>query len=106
MKYFIIVVLLAFAFVYIFPRLRPYISTARRIFALLRDMQRMSTTAPVNPFGQASDAHEKLTRCDSCGTLFPATRALKPLSSTHAYCSNVCLERAIEKGKLKAVGRR
>jgi hypothetical protein len=89
-KYLLIILLLvAFAGVLLYVRLRPYLHAARQIWRLLR-APAAGRDAPLPP--RKANASGALTRCAACGVWTPAARALKLGASR--YCSHGCLEKA------------
>ena len=99
MKYLFIFALLAAVALFIYWRLRPYLKMARSVFGFMRDVRRMREGGPIETQGRqggarAPAAAEKLVRCPSCATWFPASRAVSLRSSSVSYCSHDCLERA------------
>lgn len=106
MKYVIFLTLLVALGGIIYWRLRPYIMIARRVFGAVRDAKSMGMHDEVEDLprssggnrGRARDGRmgEKLVRCATCGTWLPASRAVALRSSTVAYCSHACLERAAD----------
>jgi len=95
LKYLLLGMLLAFVATLVYFKLRPYLSFARRVFALFREARRLSheQQSPLEPRA-SSRVNEKLTRCVACGTWLPASRVIALRSSSATYCSHACLERA------------
>jgi formylmethanofuran dehydrogenase subunit E len=77
MKYLIIAGLVSIIFVLVYSRIRPYLK-------LFQDVVN-SLNAPPNE--KKIPSRNKLVRCDSCGTWFPAERAMN-LDAT--FCSPEC----------------
>ncbi|HEX8473436.1 MAG TPA: hypothetical protein VF666_05350 [Pyrinomonadaceae bacterium] len=109
MKYLIILGLFLFVGAYIFWRIRPYLSMARRVLGMLRDVRRINldgnpsdilrqqrTSTQQTPRQKSSAANERLVRCATCGTWTPAARAVTLRTSNTFYCSHDCLERAAD----------
>jgi hypothetical protein len=94
MKYLLLLALFALVAFLIYRRLKPYITTARRVLGFVRDARNLSTDVPSAATKRVSRAGEKLLRCETCDTWLPASRALTLRGSTNAYCSHACLERA------------
>ena len=97
MKYLFVLLLFALVAFAVYWRLRPYIRAARRFLGVVREVNRVRTSAaqsdlPRRPAREASNA-ERLVRCDACGTWLPASRAVS-LRAGSTYCSHACLERA------------
>lgn len=107
MKYLIIGLLLASVGLLVYWRLRPYLSLARRVFAFFSEARRIAhdgqPTAETRPASQSGG--ERLTRCASCGTWLPASRALVLRSSPATYCSHACLERSAGSERKTRAGR-
>ena len=98
MKYLLVAVILGALFFVIYWRLRPYISFARRVLGVVREARGVSTGQGMpNPVRQKRTVGERLVRCATCGTWFPASRALT-LRST-SFCSHACMERSAGEGK-------
>lgn len=99
MKYLFVLALFAAVAAYVCWRLLPYIRGARRLFAALREVNRVRGGArPSDLPGQEKRkavANEKLVRCAACGTWMPASRAVS-LRAGATYCSHSCLERAAD----------
>lgn len=97
MKYLIVALILGAFFTLIYLRLRPYIGFARRVLGVIREARGMSGgqgmpgSAAARP-KQASG--ERLLRCASCGTWFPASRALTLRATSSNFCSHACMERS------------
>ena len=100
MKSLLILTVMALVALYLYWRLRPYLSFARRVLGVVRDTQRMEARGtPVNaaPRAAAPPArNETLALCATCGTWLPASRAVKLRASSATYCSHACLERAAD----------
>ncbi len=108
MKYLIIAALLASVGLLIYWRLRPYLNVVRRVFNLFHEARRLTRpddTAATPAPRSATHANERLTRCASCGTWLPASRALILRSSSATYCSHACLERSVGREQKTKVGR-
>jgi hypothetical protein len=97
LKYLIVAVILGALCTIIYLRLRPYINLARRVLGVVREARGMSAG------GQSPDAamrqkkttaDERLVRCASCGTWFPASRALTLRATSSNFCSHACMERS------------
>jgi len=96
-KYLLLLAVLTLVVLLVYWRLRPYIRIARRAFGFVRDVRRLSRQdmpGPAPRRSPAASSGERLVRCSSCGTWLPASRALTVRSSTEAYCSAGCVERA------------
>jgi hypothetical protein len=106
LKYLIITGVLAIIFyALLYWRLRPYIATLRRILGIIREMR--SVSEPREPSRRAaSEAGERLLRCDACGIWVPAPRAIKLRGSSSSYCSHACLENAAMGTSRKTAGGR
>ena len=95
MKYLVVLLIFAALAGVVYWRLRPYIRGVRRFLGVLREMRAMSEGAArqAGAARRPSPAREaeKLMRCASCGTWFPAERA-----AGSQYCSHACLERAAD----------
>lgn len=84
--------------VLLYVRLRPYINLARRFFGAVRAARRMSERGPAGaPRPEPRRVGEKLARCPTCGTWFPASGAITFRGDQAKYCSHACLERAAER---------
>ena len=100
MKYLSALALLALLLFILYWRLRPYIRGGRRLLGVVREVNRMRTSAaqsdiPRRPARGAAAAGERLVRCAACGTWMPASRAVS-LRAGSTYCSHACLERAAD----------
>lgn len=96
MKYVVVLVILAAIAGIVYWRLRPYIRGVRHFLGVLSEMRRMSSGSPQQQPGPerrpaSGRAPDKLMRCASCGTWFPASRA-----AGSQYCSHACLERSAD----------
>jgi hypothetical protein len=96
-KYLFVLLLFALVAFAVYWRLRPYIRAARRFLGVVREVNRVRTSAaqsdlPRQPRRETASA-ERLVRCDACGTWLPASRAVS-LRAGSTYCSHACLERA------------
>jgi hypothetical protein len=99
LKYLFVLAFLALAAFLIYWRLRPYIRAARRFIGVVREVNRVRTSAaqsdlPRRPRSETAAA-ERLVRCAACGTWMPASRAVS-LRAGSTYCSHACLERAAD----------
>ena len=95
MKLLFIAIVLLFAGVYLYRRLRPYLFFARRVLGMVRDAQRLGVRErSINSQPPPKQPHEKLVRCVACGTWSPASRAISLRTSNASYCSHACLERS------------
>ena len=96
MKYLLALALFAVAVTLIYWRLRPYIEAARRLLGVVRGARGLGANEPpAAATGRTRRAAEKLTRCASCGTWLPSSRALTVgRAARQTYCSHACLERA------------
>jgi hypothetical protein len=104
MKTFIVIIIFAFVVAFIYVRLKPYIATARRVLGFVRDARRLDVNdPPLNAPRAARRVTEKLVRCATCGTWFPASRALMLGNSANVYCSHDCIERAADPRPAKKV---
>lgn len=99
MKYLLVLAFLALAAFLVYWRLRPYIRAARRFLGVLREVNRVRTSAAQSDLprrrGRETAAAERLVRCAACGTWMPASRAVSLRAGT-TYCSHACLERAAD----------
>ena len=99
MKYLFILMLFAVVAFALYWRMRPYLRKIGRFLGVLRELNRMRTTArgdlPREP-AQRPASGEKLVRCAACGTWMPASRAVKLGAAAATYCSHACLERAAD----------
>jgi hypothetical protein len=98
-KYLFVLLLFALVAFAVYWRLRPYIRAARRFLGVVREVNRVRTSAaqsdlPRQSRREAASA-ERLVRCDACGTWLPASRAVS-LRAGSTYCSHACLERAAD----------
>ena len=101
MKLLIFLLLLGLLLALVYWRLRPYIATARRLLAFVRDLRGMSAPEErrnSSPTRRSTAQGERLVRCLSCGTWTPASRSvtLGGRVGPSYYCSHTCLERAAE----------
>ena len=106
MKYLIVLGILAIIFyALLYWRLRPYIRAVRRFLGVVREMR--SVNEPRESSRRAaSEAGERLVRCDACGTWTPAPSAVTLRGSTSSYCSHACLENAATGSSRKTASRR
>jgi len=95
---YIVLGIIAFIFLLIYLRLRPFIRMARQMFGVAREAQRVVRNEPATSRG----AGDKLVRCAACGTWTPTSSAVKLRSSNLSYCSHTCLESAAQGSKRKA----
>jgi hypothetical protein len=103
LKLLIVACVLAFIFLLIYLRLRPYIKMARQMFGVARGVRQAVREEPARR-SAAGGAADKLVRCEACGTWVPSSRAVKLRSSNASYCSHACLESAAEGSERKAAG--
>lgn len=102
MKLLIFLLLLGLLLTLIYWRLRPYIATARRLLAVVRDLRGMSahgeSRSSSSPTRRSTAESERLVRCLSCGTWTPVNRSvtLGGRVGPSYYCSHTCLERSAE----------
>jgi hypothetical protein len=98
LKYLLVAAFLIALFTIIYLRLRPYINMARRVLGVFREARGMSAGQRMP--GAAASAQQKrtggerLVRCASCGTWFPASRALTLRATSSNFCSHACMERS------------
>jgi hypothetical protein len=98
-KYLFVLLLFALVIFLVYWRLRPYIRAARRFLGVVREVNRVRTSAAQSDLprraARATADAERLVRCAACGTWLPASRAVSLRSGT-TYCSHACLERAAD----------
>lgn len=95
MKYLLIALVLGALLTIIYLRLRPYINMARRVLGVVRAARGMNAGQPLSSATQHTNKEaERLVRCASCGTWFPASRALTIRSTSSNFCSHACMERS------------
>jgi hypothetical protein len=101
-KYLFVLLLFAVVAFIIYWRLRPYIRAARRFLGVVREANRVRTSAAQSDLPRQNRretaAAEKLARCAACGTWLPASRAVSLRAGT-TYCSHACLERAADSSR-------
>jgi hypothetical protein len=102
LKYLIIGALLAFCFLLIYSRLRPYIELLRKVSSALKGT--LDATSSATPPQGSTKTENKLVRCVACGTWIPAQRAIGAGSNMSEYCSRECLENAATGKKRKLAG--
>jgi hypothetical protein len=95
LKYLIVALILGALCTIIYLRLRPYLNFARRVLGVVREARGMSAghTTP-DAMRQKRTGDERLVRCASCGTWFPASRALTLRATSSTFCSHACMERS------------
>ena len=95
MKYLIVAIILGAFCTVVYLRLRPYINMARRMLGVVREARGMSAgqQTPDAMRRKRTDG-ERLVRCASCGTWFPASRALTLRATSSNFCSHACMERS------------
>lgn len=95
MKYFVVALILGALCTIIYWRLRPYINLARRVLGAVRVARGMSAGQQTpGAMRRKTNADERLLRCASCGTWFPASRALTLRATSSNFCSHACMERS------------
>lgn len=95
MKYLLVAAVIGILFTLLYLRLRPYINLVRRVLGVVREARSMSAGQPMaSPARQPDKSGERLVRCASCGTWFPASRALTLRSTSSNFCSHACMERS------------
>ena len=97
MKYLVVAVILGALCAILYVRLRPYINIARRVLGVVREARGMSAGQGTPDAGmrqKKTTADERLVRCASCGTWFPASRALTLRATSSNFCSHACMERS------------
>lgn len=96
MKYLFIALILGAFCALIYWRLRPYINFARRVLGVVRKTRSMSVgqQTPDEMSRKRTGGDERLVRCASCGTWFPAARALTLRATSSNFCSHACMERS------------
>ena len=89
MKYLIIAAIVAFAFIVVYSRVRPYLVLIRKI------VNSLNASVTVGSPAQSSDStlENKLVKCAGCETWIPEDRALNLRKGTAIYCSTECLEK-------------
>ena len=100
MKYSIIAAIVAFAFVVVYSRLRPYLLLIKRVVNSLN----ASVTVGDVQTNQNRSAEHKLVKCAGCETWIPEDRALNLRKGAAVYCSPECLERQAETKERKLAG--
>ena len=90
MKYLIIAVVVALAFVVVYSRVRPYLVLIRKVVSTLNASV---TVGDVNQTRQDRSAEHKLVQCAGCETWVPEDRALNLRKGAAVYCSPECLEK-------------
>jgi len=92
-KYLIIAAVVAFVFVVVYSRVRPYLLLIRKVVSTLNASV---TVGDVNQTRQDRSAEHKLVRCAGCETWIPEDRALNLRKGIAVYCSPECLEKKAE----------
>ena len=100
MKYLIIAAVVAFLFVVIYSRLRPYLLIIQKVANSLN----ASVSVGTSTVGEKVVARNKLVRCESCGTWIPHNRAIRLGSGLSNYCSTECLEKQATAKERKFAG--
>ena len=90
MKYLIIAALVSIVFVLVYTRVRPYLKLIQKVVQSLNVVTDINTSTAVQ---QKTASHNKLVRCDGCGTWIPSERALSLNSGLATYCSPECFNR-------------
>ena len=90
MKYLIIAAVVAFVFVVVYSRVRPYLLLIRKVVSTLNASV---TVGDVNQTRQDRSAEHKLVQCAGCETWIPEDRALNLRKGAAVYCSPECLEK-------------
>lgn len=106
MKYLIILGLIFFLLLLVYLRLRPFFRMARQVFGFARDVRRVTRDGFDAASTESRATGDRLTRCESCGTWIPESRAVKLRSSNASYCSHTCLETTAGGSERKAAGSR
>jgi len=88
-KYLIIAAIVAFAFVFVYSRVRPYLLLIRKVVNSLN----ASVTVGDVQTNQNRSAENKLVKCAGCETWIPEDRALNLRKGAAVYCSADCLEK-------------
>jgi hypothetical protein len=99
-KYLIIAAIVAFAFVVVYSRVRPYLLLIRKVVNSLN----ASVTVGDVQTNQNRSAENKLVKCAGCETWIPEDRALNLRKGAAVYCSAECLEKQAEKKERKLAG--
>jgi hypothetical protein len=95
LKYLIVAIILGALCTLVYLRLRPYLKFARRVLGVVREARVMSAGQQTpDAMSQKRSAGERLVRCASCGTWFPASRALTLRATSSNFCSHACMERS------------
>jgi hypothetical protein len=96
LKYLIVAVIFGAFCTIIYLRLRPYINMARRVLGVVREARDISAgqQTPDAAMRQQKTDDTRLVRCASCGTWFPASRALTLRATSSSFCSHACMERS------------
>jgi hypothetical protein len=95
LKYLIIALIFGALCTIVYLRLRPYINLARRVLGTIREARGMSAGQQTpDAMRQKRTGDERLMRCASCGTWFPASRALTLRATSSTFCSHACMERS------------
>ena len=95
MKYLIVAIIFGALCTVVYLRLRPYINIARRVLGVVREARGMSAGRQTpDAMRRKRTGDERLLRCASCGTWFPASRALTLRATASNFCSHACLERS------------
>ena len=89
MKYLIIAAVVAFAFVVVYSRVRPYLVLIRKL------VNSLNASVTVGSPAQSSNnsLENKLVKCAGCETWIPEDRALNLRKGGAVYCSPECLEK-------------
>jgi predicted SprT family Zn-dependent metalloprotease len=100
-KYLIIAAVVAFAFVVVYSRLRPYLQLIQKVVNSLNVSANVgaSTASP-----QKRSGENKLVRCAGCQTWIPEDRAMNLNVGLATYCSPECLEKKSETKERKLAG--
>jgi hypothetical protein len=93
MKYAIIAAVVAFAFILVYSRVRPYLLLIRKIVSSLNASVGVGEVAQKS---KNTSSQHKLVKCAGCETWIPEDRALNLRKSGVVYCSPECLEKQAE----------
>lgn len=101
MKYLLIATIVAFVFVVVYSKVRPYLQLIRKV---VNSLNVPVATGNSSPSRRDRSGQNKLVRCAGCETWIPEDRALNLRSGLAIYCSPECLEKRSESQERKLAG--
>ena len=101
MKYLLIAAIVAFVFVVVYSRIRPYLQLIQKVINSLNVSASVGSSTVTS---QGRGSENKLVKCAGCSTWIPEDRAMNLKSGLATYCSPECMEKRSSGKERKLAG--